>query len=775
MAACGLFAPLFPQVYPQDMWTTLLDSRLFSGPRANVSGNVILQVAINAPVMVPFDYLLPEKTGPEPRPGQRVRVPLGKNGSRVGVLIGTRQSSPVPMHRLRRALEIMDSEPVLDSDLMALLSWAAGYYQHPPGEVFAAALPVALRQGKAATGTEPADAGLSWVITAAGRAVDIVALRKKAPAQAQILEQAGQKADGLSKGELRKITAAWSRVTNILLDRGWLATEQISRPANGMSAPGLESAPVLTADQDLAITEIGSGQGFLVSLLEGVTGSGKTEVYFHCIERQIDAGQQSLMLVPEIGLTPQLIDRFRSRFCEQVAVMHSGLGRRDRLRAWCAARDGSAAVIIGTRSAIFSPLPRAGLIIVDEEHDSSFKQQEGFRYSARDLAVWRGRQLDIPVILGSATPSFESLENVNAERYRRLKLPFRPGAAKPPEFHLIDLRMHESKDGLTTPMIDVMRRHLQQDGQVLVYLNRRGFAPTLLCTGCGLLRECSRCDARMVFHSHRNRLVCHHCGADRPASLVCSDCGGELRPVGQGTERLEQALIALFPDHELVRIDRDTTRKRGEIERRLRQVHDRKASLLLGTQMLAKGHDFPDVTLVVIVDADQGLFGTDFRSAERLAQSIVQVAGRAGRASRPGEVYLQTCFPEHPLLSMLVRKGYSEFAAVAMEERRMSGWPPYSCLALLRAEATLRPPAYAFLQKARELAQPLSGDSIRMLGPAPAPMERRSGRYRGQLLVQADDRGVLQRFLVAWRAQLAAAPEGRKARWSLDVDPVELF
>ncbi len=731
----------------------------------------VLQVVVAAPVMGPFDYLCPTTEGPTPVPGQRVRVPLGKS-SRIGILVAVKQSSTVPDERLRHALEILDIEPLLDEKLMALLVWASAYYQHPPGEVFAAALPASLRQGKPVTDTRRC-----WLITEAGRAIDITTLRNKAPVQARILEQAAGTPGGLAKEQLRAISPAWNRSVTVLVDRGCLVTETATE--GDLSLPpasrDLETAPELTVDQDRAVAVLCSDQDFSVSLLEGVTGSGKTEVYFRCIRQQIDAGRQSLILVPEIGLTPQLVDRFRSRFSEQIAVMHSGLSESDRLMAWRTACDGSAAVIIGTRSAVFSPLPHAGLIIVDEEHDSSLKQQEGFRYSARDLAVWRGRQLGIPVILGSATPSFESLANANTERYRCLSLPVRPGAAKPPAVSLINLRKHEPRDGLTVPLITVMHRHLDSDGQVLVYLNRRGFAPTLMCTACGVLQECKRCDARMVFHSRRSRLICHHCGSDRPVPLTCGDCDGELRPVGQGTERLEQALGDLFPDHELVRIDRDTTRKRGEIERRLKKVRDRKASLLLGTQMLAKGHDFPNVTLVAIIDADQGLFGTDFRSAERLAQSIIQVSGRAGRADRPGEVYIQTCFPEHPLLSMLVESGYSGFAQAALQERRLSGWPPFSCLALLRAESAKRPAAYAFLDRARDLAKPLSGKGLCMLGPAPAPMERRSGRYRGQLLVQADDRGAMQRFLVAWRAELAKLPEGRRARWSLDVDPVELF
>jgi primosomal protein N' (replication factor Y) len=420
-------------------------------------------------------------------------------------------------------------------------------------------------------------------------------------------------------------------------------------------------------------------------------------------------------------------------------------------------------------------LRRAGLIVVDEEHDTSFKQQEGFRYSARDIAVWRARQLDVPMILGSATPSLESLANVEAGRYQLLRLPDRPGVARQPDIQLVDLRRHVSTDGLAPPLLAAIRRHLDAGGQILLFLNRRGFAPTLLCPGCGQCLECSRCDARMVLHRGRARVICHHCGAERPAPDRCGECDSELFAVGQGTERLESALRQLFPEVGIVRIDRDTTRGRGQMEHHLQQIASGQARILLGTQMLTKGHDFPGMTLVGIVDADQGLFGTDFRAAERLAQTIVQVAGRAGRADKPGEVYIQTLFPEHPLLTVLVREGYARFAAAALAERDASHWPPFGHLALLRAEAPKQEAAQRFLTQARTLGDALRSEAIELLGPAPAPMERRGGRYRAQLLVHATRRAGLQPFLGAWRERFAELPEARRVRWSLDVDPIELF
>jgi primosomal protein N' (replication factor Y) len=415
------------------------------------------------------------------------------------------------------------------------------------------------------------------------------------------------------------------------------------------------------------------------------------------------------------------------------------------------------------------------LLVVDEEHDTSYKQQDGFRYSARDLAVWRARKLGVPLVLGSATPSLESVENARSGRYERLLLAERAGTAGQPTVHLIDVRTHLPRDGLTQPLLAAIHRHLAADGQVLIFLNRRGYAPTLVCVGCGTVIGCERCDARMVLHQQRGRVTCHHCGSDRPAPADCPACHAELRPVGQGTERLEQALAREFPDHPMERIDRDTTRRRGEIERRLERVHSLEARLLLGTQMLTKGHDFPGVTLVGIVDVDQGLFGTDFRSAERLAQTFIQVAGRAGRADRPGEVYLQTLFPDHPLLRVLLTQGYGAFATLALAERQQAGWPPWSSLALVRAEATERPAVFSFLEATAALARTAAPSGLRVLGPAPAPMERRSGRYRGQLLLQADVRRDLQRFLPEFRAAVSTLPSQRRVRWSLDVDPSELF
>ena len=530
--------------------------------------------------------------------------------------------------------------------------------------------------------------------------------------------------------------------------------------------------PELNSEQRAASSAIAIQQGHAVILIEGVTGSGKTEVYLDAIHRALAVGLQVLVIVPEIGLTPQLVQRFQQRLAGNMAVLHSGLSDSQRLNAWLAAANGEADVIIGTRSAIFVPLARPGLIVVDEEHDPSLKQQEGFRYPARDLAVYRGHQLDLPVVLGSATPSLESLANAESGRYQTVRLTQRAGGAAPPRLRLMDMRGQPTIEGLSEPLIRTVREHLEADGQVLLFLNRRGYAPTLICHECGWIAECDRCDARYTYHRGRSRLHCHHCDRETGVPRACPECGSvDLRPLGLGTERVESTLQTLLPDTPLIRIDRDSTRRRGEFERQMASALSGESRLLLGTQMLAKGHHLPAVTLVAVIDADQGLFGADFRAPERLAQLVIQVAGRAGRAERPGEVVIQTHQPEHPLLQTLIHGGYPAFAEVALAERQAAGLPPARSMALLRAEAPGKAAPQAFLQAA--LAVMPAQTSVEALGPYPAPMERRAGRYRAQLMLQADHRPALQRLLSCWLPAIGALPEARRARWSVDVDPAE--
>ncbi len=559
-----------------------------------------------------------------------------------------------------------------------------------------------------------------------------------------------------------------------LAERGWIEPCHLVGD-EPVKAP--ESGPELNPRQTEAIAAVSAAlDRFQPFLLEGVTGSGKTEVYIRLLLRVLEAGGQALLLVPEIGLTPQLRRRLARRFPGRLAILHSALNATERERAWQAAASGAADLVLGTRSAVFVPLPRLRLILVDEEHDLSFKQQDGFRYSARDLAVRRAKRAGCPLVLGSATPSLESLRNAAIGRYRRLELPERAGAAAPPVIGLLDIRAQPLRGGLSAVLIRLMREQFDAGNQVLLFLNRRGFSPVLTCHACGWVGDCPHCDARLTLHLADNRLWCHHCGLTRPIPIACPQCGGlDIRALGQGTERLAGELQALFPDIRVARVDRDSTRRKGELDRLLAAALAGDYPLLVGTQMLAKGHHFPRVTLVGILDADNGLYGSDFRAAERMAQLVIQVAGRAGRAERPGRVVLQTHHPDHPLLQILRRQGYPAFATAALRERREAGLPPFTHQALLRVEAAAREASLGWLRLAREAACQLGGPCISLFGPVPAPMERRAGRYRAQLLVQARERPELQAFLAVWVPQLYGIKGQGAARWSLDVDPQEMY
>jgi primosomal protein N' (replication factor Y) len=479
-------------------------------------------------------------------------------------------------------------------------------------------------------------------------------------------------------------------------------------------------------------------------------------------------------MCPEIGLTPQLLERFEKRFDATIASLHSGLTDGARARAWQQAAQGAARIVIGTRSAVFTPIPGLQLIIVDEEHDASYKQQDGgFRYSARDMALVRGQLQQVPVVLGSATPSLDTLRNVQLGRLEHLLLPERAGSAIPPKLALIDMRASAVHKGISAPVLQAMRRHLEGGSQVLMFLNRRGYAPTLLCQGCSWVAPCHSCDARMTVHMKTGRLACHHCGAEEPLPKRCPVCGHEVNALGHGTERVEETLAAMFPDHPIERFDRDELRAPAQLTDAIDRVHSGSARILVGTQMLTKGHHFPDVTLVVVLNADQSLFSTDFRAAERLAQTIVQVAGRAGRAERPGEVLIQSQFPQHPLLNTLLNEGYAGFASTALLERADAHWPPYVRMAVLRASDTAPGAAMQFLEAAHALLPPVAGVDLRR--PMPSTMPRRADRYHAQMVVESAQRAALQRFLGDWVPQVDGLAAPRSLRWVLDVDPLDVF
>lgn len=740
---------------------------------------MILGVAIDTPLRRIFDYRLPASEPGAP-PGGRVWVPFGRRRV-VGIVTDHREHSEVPAGKLRSIHACIDTEPVFDAQLLKLLLWSAEYYRHPVGEVLAAALPAPLRAGA------PLREELRvWRLTESGRHQAMTQLPARAVRLRSIVEYLARH-DEAQASEVLHATGAPMEALHRLAARGFI--EQWQRPPDDAAPSGdVRTGPPLNDAQRLAAERIVARLGSFSSLLlHGVTGSGKTEVYMHAIAAVLARASQTLVLVPEIALTPQLIARFRERFDLPMAVLHSGLSDGERLAAWRQAHQGEARIVIGTRSAVFVPLPHPGLIVMDEEHDPSFKQQDGFRYSARDLAIVRAQRLGIPIVLGSATPSLETLARARRQPETLLRLPRRAASATPPRLSLVDLRNQPQTQGLATATVQAISRHLQADGQVLLFLNRRGYAPVMFCPGCGWAAHCRRCDAHLTVHGRGAQLACHHCGDRQVVAQLCPQCSTMLKPVGQGTERIEETLGRMFPGVALARVDRDSVRRKGALEALLTQVNNHEVRLLVGTQMLTKGHDFPNVTLVVVLNADQGLFSTDFRASERLAQTIVQVAGRAGRAQRHGEVLIQTEYPDHPLLTKLLSGGYEAFADGALQERERSGWPPFARIALLRAEATAPAAAMRFLHAARDAAQAggLRAAAARadkgathgltLLGPAPAPMERRAGRFRAQLLLQAPSHGPLQTFLGAWLPVLETLPESRRVRWSIDVDAQELF
>ncbi len=723
----------------------------------------IVKVAVPSPLRRLFDYLPPRGFHGELRPGMRVRVSFGRRQV-VGLVMALEESSEVAPARLKAIEEVLDASPLLSEDLWQWLLWLCRYYHHPPGEALFTALPQLLRQPRPAQarGVE------AWRLTGAGLELDEKSLAR-APKQRQLWQVL--KSAETTAAELNERLEKWRPAAKAMVDKGWL--EQRSLPVV-VRGEGSTVAPTLNQEQQAAVDGVCAALGdYACFVLEGVTGSGKTEVYLGLIEAVLARGEQALVLIPEIGLSPQLVSRFRRRLKVPLAVLHSGLNEQERLAAWLAARDGEADVVIGTRSALFTPLPRLGLIILDEEHDLSYKQQDGLRYSARDAAVQRAFRQKMPVVLGSATPSLESLANVGRGRYGHLLLRQRAGDALPPKLKLLDLKGQAMEENLSAELLRHMGRHLKEGGQVLLFLNRRGFAPTLICHDCGWLADCRRCDRHMTIHQRSQRLRCHHCGAEQALPAQCPACSSlDLRALGYGTERVEQILRERFADHEVIRIDRDTTRRKGSMQAILEQVREGCGQILLGTQMLAKGHDFPNVTLVGILDADQGLFGTDFRSGERLAQLVVQVAGRAGRGNRAGEVVIQTHHPEHPWLQNLVNHGYDHFAKLALAERRDAHLPPFVHAALFRAEANDGSRATALLERLRDELGLEAG--VEALGPVPSPLERRAGLWRWQLLLLAEERNRLHQAMHRLLVFLEGDKAARQVRWSLDVDPQDM-
>jgi primosomal protein N' (replication factor Y) len=719
----------------------------------------IFRVALPVPLDRLFDYAA---LGAAAQPGCRVLVPFGRREV-VGVIAEIADGSELPPDRLKPAGRVLDGSPLLDAELMSSLRWAARYYQHPLGEVLHAALPAALRSEKSLPVATPNELAL----TAAGEAARADPKRRRGTRIATLLDLLSP--SPIAIAELDAALPGWPSAARTAAARGWVERIVQAIPAKREAVAG----PPLNDDQRAAADAIAAARGFAPFLLDGVTGSGKTEVYLAAIAACLARGEQALVLLPEIALTPQALRRFRERLGVGVAALHSGLGETERARTWLAAANGDAKVIVGTRSAVFVPLPRPGIVIVDEEHDASYKQQEGFRYHARDLAVLRAKALDVPIVLGSATPSLETLANAAAGRYRALRLPHRAGFAQPPALRVVDLRGQPLHHGLAPATLNAIAACVGRGEQALIFKNRRGYAPVLLCHDCGWSAQCPDCERALTLHQASRRLRCHHCGFSQAVPRACPTCDGlALHPIGQGTERLEETLRAQFTDVPIVRVDRDTTRGRHARDALFDHLPSAGARILVGTQMLAKGHDLPHLTLVVVVGVDEGLHSVDFRAAERLGQLVVQVAGRAGRAERPGTVILQTHDPDHPLLAVLLNGGYRALSATLLDERRAAGLPPFTHFALLRADAKESERLDAFLSAA---AAAIGDAPVSAHGPMPAPMPRRAGVLRGQLLIEAAERSALQEFLTRWLDQLRALPEGKALRWSIDVDPVDLY
>jgi primosomal protein N' (replication factor Y) len=693
----------------------------------------------------------------------------------TGIVIGSVTISSVAQRKLKPISTVLDTEPSINPELLKFLKWAAAYYHYPIGEVIRAALPIAIRSTRSMQPRLPT----RYSLNSAGQTA-LSALSSQAKAQRRVLDALEKAGDaGLSLDEVTKLVARPSPTLKSLQDRGWI--DMFQNAGDFLYVAATKVGLTLNHSQSSAVREINSAlSSYVPFLLQGVTGSGKTEIYLNAAASVVASGRQVMILVPEIALTPQLVARFRDGMDGTLAAIHSGLTDRERHIAWWSARQGLADVVVGTRSAVFTPLARPGLYIVDEEHDASYKQQTGFRYHARDLVVKRAHQDGVPVILGSATPSLESMENLRRGRYRHVLLKQRARGAAMPEIHLLDLGRLPIKSGMTPPVLDAIRLRLDRGEQSIVYVNRRGFAPIVLCSTCRWHARCSRCDVHLTLHRRSEQLRCHHCGASQIPPQQCPECGqSTLHPVGEGTQRVEDALQKALPGVRILRLDSDNTGNAISLAADLSQVREGKIDILVGTQLVTKGHDFPAVTLVCVLNADSGLYSVDFRAPERLYQQLTQVAGRAGRANRSGQVLVQTRHPENVSFFRLAQHDFNGFVRAELDQRRLALCPPFVHFALLRAESPRPTVPLEFVSVAARVGRRrLCGkesQAVRLMDPVPSPMERRAGRYRAQLLVTSRVHAPLHRFLDDWLNDLERLKLARSVRWSLDVDPIEIY
>lgn len=708
-----------------------------------------------------FDYL---GGNVKPVPGARVLVPFKKQ-TRLGVVVGEGAAEHNNI-TLKSITELIDSEALITPPIMALCHWISSYYQSPLSEVIPLALPKKLREGHAAV-LPPTDYYQLNIPLDQAKAL----VGKRAVKLQALLEFLGSRTEAVTKKTLTEAGFNKSQLDALINLQAINLIQLITWPrCNGQN----NSKPLLlNEEQNEAVTTINSQlNSYHCFLLQGITGSGKTEVYLQVIAEVLAQNRQVLILVPEIGLTPQLLQRFSSRFDLPMAVIHSGLNESERAHAWLAAKQNLVKLVIGTRAAIFTPLPSLGLIVIDEEHDASLKQMDGVRYYARDCALMRAWQANIPVILGTATPSLESLHNCNLQKYTRIRLTQKALNSTPLQYQLLDLRNHGLQEGLAMPTLKTIREHLNHGNQVLVFINRRGFAPVLICHACGFMADCRACDSHLTMHRQSRRLICHHCGLAQAIPSVCKQCQGrELIPVGTGTQRIFEYLKQEFPDINVLRIDRDEVQKKESLNHYLESIHKGEVQLIVGTQMLAKGHHFPKLTLVVVVDADNGFYNQDFRAIEQLGQLLTQVAGRAGRAERPGQVLIQTHLPHHPLLNILIQQGYDAFSKELLQAREEAALPPYYFLAMIRAQDRQNSKIVSTLQTMKQFLRTFS---IEVLGPAPAPLARKANQYRMQLLLKSASRKQLQSALTALRTWIDNNKQAPGVRWNIDVDPQDL-
>jgi primosomal protein N' (replication factor Y) len=720
----------------------------------------ILSIALPIPKRQFFDYLYEGETLPV---GVRVRVSVGPR-KLIGVVWGVSEKLDWDISKLKSIEAVIDDTPIFNSSLLKLCGWLAQYYKHPIGDVVQTAMPVALRKGESSL----AKLIPYWTLNDASRPIDLSSL-SRAPKQLALIE-ALQHQDVIKSSAKANFGAA---AIKALVEKKLItAVDRIPSTASTWQQSLLvQDKPMANVEQAIAISCIEAKlDQYGCFLLDGITGSGKTEVYLQAIEQVLKQGKQVLILVPEIGLTPQTVHRFKHRFGIDVGILHSGLNNNERLQVWQQSANGQLGIIIGTRSAIFTPMLKPGLLIVDEEHDSSYKQQDGLRYHARDLAVMRAREENVPLILGSATPALETLNNALTGKYQHLKLNQRAGDASPATQHVFDIRQQPLQFGVAQGMLDRMGQHLQQGSQVMLFINRRGYAPALMCHQCGFVEHCKRCDKPFTVHKQLYKLQCHHCGSAKSIPKNCQQCqSSELTSMGVGTEQLEQGIANHFPQYSSIRIDSDSARGKNKLDNMLSSINNNEHQILIGTQILSKGHHFPNVTLVLILDVDGALFSADYRAAEHLAQLITQLAGRAGRAEKPGEMWLQTHDPGHPLLQDLINNGYAHFAQYALLERQQANLPPYTFQALFKAQALSARDAFDFLQQISQLFN--ATNHVDCVGPIPALMEKRQGQYRMQLLLQSSQRSILQRAIGQQIKQIETLSLANKIRWSLDIDP----